>query len=1022
VSTELTDRLDRLEGELVRLEIELEQVRALVAADELVEAAEVAAPDLPVEQVVAAVAPAAEAVPAPPPPKPSPAPRATAEWKPPVAGRSRKPKRSLGQLAQDWDLVGARGFAIVGGAVLALGIGLFFVLAANRGWIGESARIALGAIASTAALAAGLWLHARFGQYWAALGAVGAGIAGAYATLAAATARYDLVPDALGLPLAGVIAAIGTAIAIRWHSQVIAGIGLLGAALAPALQAIDTGLTWESVAFALIVLAAAAVVTVPRGWHELLNVTTPIVAVQSFVLVAEAGTPADRGTVGVTAALAAIVLATAIGLQLASSRPDLDPAASTYALVGLGIPLATTSSLFVERGDRGLALLAAAGVWVVALAVLAVRRQPDLAVVVGVSALALTTVGTALLISDAALTVAWSAQAIVLAVLAARFADARLHVTGIAYAALAAGYTLAGEGAPRLLFDEVADHRAPILPLAASAAALVATGFAARVAYAQRTETGLLGFLGDLRKTLEQHRLGIREILVLTGAAVATCAASFALVSASWDWGHVAATEVAALAGAAVLVLAGALRRDGLALAGFVWLGGALGVAFAFDVPEFWVDETETSIGGWSLIVTSAALLGGSYVHRLLWPAEWVRDLVAGAAAAVAAASAALGIALVAGSRTATAVGLALTALAYAALAAAVFRVAERRNVATTLWSLSLVLLLGAELLLVSDGRWRAVVVGATAVAVGAVARPLREERLWLAGGALATLTTSVALLVWADRLVDSVGPARDLALGTAACAAAAFALAGIRWDESRRRDLVTALWAIGLVALLATERVLVGDVRGTAIAFAFTGAALALAAHPLREPRVWTGGAVLVGVTLVATLTEWVKPSHLLVASASPADGLWVLAACLAGLTVVAMTAPDLQTRVSLEVVAGGVALYGLSLAILEVAVRVSGASVETDFERGHTAVSGLWALVGLALLVVGLLRGSTAIRYAGLTLFGLSLAKIFLYDLSSLSSVARAFSFILVGALLLAGGFFLQRLSDRLGPPRAS
>ena len=48
-----------------------------------------------------------------------------------------------------------------------------------------------------------------------------------------------------------------------------------------------------------------------------------------------------------------------------------------------------------------------------------------------------------------------------------------------------------------------------------------------------------------------------------------------------------------------------------------------------------------------------------------------------------------------------------------------------------------------------------------------------------------------------------------------------------------------------------------------------------------------------------------------------------------------------------------------------------------------------------------------------AGLALFGLSLAKIFLFDLSALSSVARALSFIAVGGLVLAGGFFLQKLT---------
>jgi hypothetical protein len=112
----------------------------------------------------------------------------------------------------------------------------------------------------------------------------------------------------------------------------------------------------------------------------------------------------------------------------------------------------------------------------------------------------------------------------------------------------------------------------------------------------------------------------------------------------------------------------------------------------------------------------------------------------------------------------------------------------------------------------------------------------------------------------------------------------------------------------------------------------------------------------------------------------------------------------PDPQTRILVAVIAGGLALDGVSLGILEIAERVSSASVETDFERAHTAVSGLWALVGLGLLVLGRLRGSALLRFGGLAVFGLSLAKIFFYDPASLSPVARAFSFFLVGGLLLA------------------
>ncbi|HEX3290888.1 MAG TPA: DUF2339 domain-containing protein, partial [Gaiella sp.] len=111
----------------------------------------------------------------------------------------------------------------------------------------------------------------------------------------------------------------------------------------------------------------------------------------------------------------------------------------------------------------------------------------------------------------------------------------------------------------------------------------------------------------------------------------------------------------------------------------------------------------------------------------------------------------------------------------------------------------------------------------------------------------------------------------------------------------------------------------------------------------------------------------------------------------------------------------AAGLALYAASLIVLELAIRVSGASLETDFERGHTALSAVWALIGLTLVVLGVARRSSLLRYAGLALFGLTLGKIFLFDLAELSSVARAASFVAVGGLLLVGGVLVQRLSPR-------
>jgi uncharacterized membrane protein len=106
----------------------------------------------------------------------------------------------------------------------------------------------------------------------------------------------------------------------------------------------------------------------------------------------------------------------------------------------------------------------------------------------------------------------------------------------------------------------------------------------------------------------------------------------------------------------------------------------------------------------------------------------------------------------------------------------------------------------------------------------------------------------------------------------------------------------------------------------------------------------------------------------------------------------------------------AGVMALYATSLVVL--GLFQLGGRVETQFERGHTAVSAMWGLLALLLLYLGLTR-RLSLRIAGFALFGITLTKIFLFDLATLSSVARALSFLAVGAVLLLGGFFYQRLS---------
>ena len=424
------------------------------------------------------------------------------------------------------------------------------------------------------------------------------------------------------------------------------------------------------------------------------------------------------------------------------------------------------------------------------------------------------------------------------------------------------------------------------------------------------------------------------------------------------------------------------------------------------------------SSGGWSILAASAGLLGGAYALRVLQRERRMLDLVCGVAVGVAFAAALGGVYWLDSDEVPVGIGWLCVAAVYAGLSAGVFGRAHMRDFSTTLWALALLALLGAEVVLIDDDVALAVVVAATALAVGTLATLLRESRFWVAGAGLIVLTTVVALVVEVQPWRDGDELELRLAFASGACALAALGLAALRWSDRRWRDPTTVVWVDGLVALLATEHVLLGDWRATAFFVALTGAAVALLARPLDESRLWLAGAVVAGVTTVATVVALTPPSHFFNASESPAASLWVLLGCVFALGVLAVTAYDEEARTAFGVVTGVLALYAASLGILEVAVYVSGASVETDFERGHTAVSGLWALLGLGLLVAGLLRRSAVLRYGGLGLFGLSLAKIFLYDLAAVSSVARAFSFIFVGGLLLAGGFFLQRLSDRLGP----
>ena len=899
---ELHSRLDTVERSLEALRREVADVRTLAGVSR------------PVTQPRA---PSTSVEPPAPPRRPVERPRPAAPASAPVVRARRSSEWSPRELVERWQLMGPRGFAIVGGAVTALGIGLLFALAANRGWIGPAERVVLGAIASLLVFGAGIAVRARFGQLHAALAAVGAGAAGGYATLAAATARYDLVPETLALPLAAAIAAATTAVALTWGSQILAGIGLVGSALAPALQSIDTGMTPGSAAFAVIVLGATAVVSGRRRWQPLLASVAGIVTVQVLALVTDRDWIGDTAAVAVGVALATVLLGSGVALRHGRGNDELQPLDAALPLVGTGVALLTAASLLATGRDRGIVLFAVAGVWAGAWIVLQARDRA-LAFVVAVSALALGAAATVALLSDDALTVVWAAQAILLSIVAKQLRDARMRLCALAYVGLAAAHTLVIDALPTMLFDPSLADAAASATLAASALAALAWGLTAPRHYAAKTETGVLAFLAGVRITLERRRAELAESAVFAAGALGVLAVAVLLTGLSFEAGHVASSGLAAAAAAAALATGAGRRSAGLIVASLVALVAVV-VETGFDADQFLRDD-QSSVGGWSMLLAAAGLLAGGFALRVLHPTTQRLGIISGIAASAALALSIQGLALVVPRVDAydpnemwMGVGLAVAALVYGALAASVFRAGRLRNLSTT-------------------------------------------------------------------------------------------------------------LWATGVVAALAAEAFLLQDGRLLAAAAAASGGLLALASPPLREIRLAVAGAIVTGLATLGTLAFVTPLEQFLKSNPAPADGLWVLVVCVAGAVSVAIALAPLgrdARRVSALVV-GALALYALSLAVLDFVGRLSGAGLETDFERGHTAVSALWALIGLAGLVAGLVRGSTPVRLAGLVLLGVSLAKIFLFDLAELSSVARAASFIAVGAAILAGGAVLQKLSARLEDAR--
>jgi uncharacterized membrane protein len=123
-----------------------------------------------------------------------------------------------------------------------------------------------------------------------------------------------------------------------------------------------------------------------------------------------------------------------------------------------------------------------------------------------------------------------------------------------------------------------------------------------------------------------------------------------------------------------------------------------------------------------------------------------------------------------------------------------------------------------------------------------------------------------------------------------------------------------------------------------------------------------------------------------------------------------------DTETSV-LGVLAVAVNVYALLALSLEL-WDYFGHSVSVGIDRGlaqHLALSLLWTAYASALIVTGMKRQSALLRWQALVLFGLVVAKVFLYDSSYLERFYRIMSFFILGLVLLVVSFLYQSKTSR-------
>jgi uncharacterized membrane protein len=495
------------------------------------------------------------------------------------------------------ELFGGRVLAWLGGSAVVLGAVFFLVMAVSRGWIDEPTRVVLAFLGSTVLLGVALWLHERKGQTQASLALAAASIASLYASLVVGTVVYELIPDAAGLAIAGLVGAVAAAIAVRWSSQVVGGIGILGALLAPVL--VGAGTSSASLAFMAVALVAAVAVLVWQRW--------PWLAFGSFVV----GVPQlldwidderDRLVLAlaVLALFWALYVVAALAHEVRVPTPKLRVSSAMLLFADVLLVAGAGWGLLHDRGRNAEAtawvLGVAAAHLAIGLATLRGRISRQIGALLVALGTAVSAIGFALALSGPALVVGWAVHAVLLAWLAGRTEDERATIGAIGFLMLALGHVLLFEAPPDALANGLDDAAKGVIGVAVVAAAAAVSS---RVA---------VGRLAPWREILES---AAGALLVYLGSVAIVDASGATAASGTTQGGQLALSAFWSATGVAAVVAGLVTDRRRLRLGGLGLLAIAIVKVFLVDLATL---ESIYRVG--SFVGLGLLLIGCAFAYQ----------------------------------------------------------------------------------------------------------------------------------------------------------------------------------------------------------------------------------------------------------------------------------------------------------------------------------------------------------------------------------------------------------------------